>query len=193
MQFIADLNNKINGFVWGLPMMVLILGTGIYLSVSCGFPQFAHFIHIMKNTLGKAFEKTEKKEGAVSPFKAMCTALAASIGTGNIAGVTGAIAVGGPGAVFWMWLIAIVGAASAFVESTLAQIYKKRGKDGAYGGPAYYIETAIKSRVLAVLFSVVLIITYGIGFNMLASYNLQSTFSSYHLGLVYPFITTFTH
>ena len=122
VEFITELNSKINGFVWGLHMMVLILGVGVYLTVRCGFPQFLHFGHIMKNTLGKAFEKKEAAKGSVSPFKAMCTALAASIGTGNIAGVAGAIAIGGHGAVFWMWVIAIVGSASAFIESTLAQI-----------------------------------------------------------------------
>ena len=109
INVITNVNSTINGFVWGLPMMVLILGVGVYLTVRCGFPQFRHFVHIMKNTLGKAFEKTEKKEGSVSPFKAMCTALAASIGTGNIAGVSGAIAIGGPGAVFWMWISALLG------------------------------------------------------------------------------------
>ena len=88
-DMIASINGKINGIVWGIPMMILILGAGIFLSVRCGFPQFTHFIHIMKNTLGKAFEKSEQKEGSISPFKAMCTALAASIGTGNIAGVSG--------------------------------------------------------------------------------------------------------
>ena len=96
VDVITNINSTINGFVWGLPMMILIMGVGIYLSIRCGFPQFRHFAHIMKNTLGKAFEKTEKSEGSVSPFKAMCTALAASIGTGNIAGVSGAIAIGGP-------------------------------------------------------------------------------------------------
>ena len=144
MQFIADLNSKINGIVWGLPMMVLILGVGIYLSVGCGFPQFSHFIHIMKNTLGKAFEKSEKKEGAVSPFKAMCTALAASIGTGNIAGVSGAIAIGGPGAVFWMWVSALLGMCTKYAEVTLSIKYRERNEAGDWvGGPMYYIKNGL--------------------------------------------------
>ena len=144
MQFIADLNSKINGIVWGIPMMILILGAGIYLSVGCGFPQFTHFIHIMKNTLGKAFEKTEKKEGAVSPFKAMCTALAASIGTGNIAGVSGAIAIGGPGAVFWMWMSALLGMCTKYAEVTLAIKYRERNDHGDWvGGPMYYIKNGL--------------------------------------------------
>ena len=130
VEFITNLNNTINGFVWGLPMMALILGVGIYLTVRCGFPQFVHFGHIMKNTLGKAFEKKKASKGSVSPFKAMCTALAASIGTGNIAGVSGAIAIGGPGAIFWMWISAILGMCTKFAEVTLAINYRERNKDG---------------------------------------------------------------
>ena len=144
IQMITEINNTINGVVWGLPMMALILGVGVYLSVRCGFPQFCHFVHIMKNTLGKAFEKTEKKEGAVSPFKAMCTALAASIGTGNIAGVSGAIAIGGPGAVFWMWISALLGMCTKFSEVTLAVKYRERNKAGDWvGGPMYYITNGL--------------------------------------------------
>ena len=124
IQFITDLNKQINEFVWGFPMMFLIMGVGIYLTIRCDFPQFRHFVHIMKNTLGKAFEKTEQNKGAVSPFKAMCTALAASIGTGNIAGVSGAIAIGGPGAVFWMWISALLGMCTKFSEVTLAIKYR---------------------------------------------------------------------
>ena len=105
VKLIEEINGMINDFVWGIPMMVLILGVGVYLSIACGFPQFRHFVHIMKNTLGKAFEKGEKKEGAVSPFKAMCTALAASIGTGNIAGVSGAIAIGAHA--YYGWYVSV--------------------------------------------------------------------------------------
>jgi AGCS family alanine or glycine:cation symporter len=104
---------------------------------------------------------------------------ASRVGTGNIIGVSTALCLGGFGSVFWMWVIALIGCASAFVESTLAQIYKKRGAEGCYGGPAYYIETALRCRPLAIVFSVLLILTYGVGFNMLASYNLQSTFAVY--------------
>lgn len=144
LALITEINEKINGFVWGLPMMMLIIGVGIYLSVRCGFPQFRHFVHIMKNTLGKALEKTEKKDGAVSPFKAMCTALAASIGTGNIAGVSGAIALGGPGAIFWMWVSALLGMCTKFAEVTLAIKYRERNKEGDWvGGPMYYITNGL--------------------------------------------------
>lgn len=167
IEAISAINGKVNGFVWGLPMMILILGLGIFLSIRCGFPQFRHFIHIMKNTLGKAFEKTEHTEGAVSPFKAMCTALAASIGTGNIAGVSGAIAIGGPGAVFWMWLSALLGMCTKYSEVTLALKYRQRNQKGDWvGGPMYYITNGLGSRFkwLAVLFSIFgALAAFGIG------------------------------
>ena len=144
VQTITNINSAINGVVWGLPMMVLILGVGVYLSVRTGFVQFSHFGHIMKNTAGKAFEKTEKKEGAVSPFKAMCTALAASIGTGNIAGVSGAIAIGGPGAVFWMWMSALLGMCTKYAEVTLSIKYREKNQAGDWvGGPMYYIRNGL--------------------------------------------------
>ena len=157
VDIITNVNAKINGFVWGLPMMVLILGVGIYLAVRCGFPQFAHFGHIMKNTLGKALEKTDAKEGSVSPFKAMCTALAASIGTGNIAGVSGAIALGGPGAVFWMWISALLGMCTKYAEVTLAIKYRERNEKGDWvGGPMYYIKNGLGMnwKWLCVIFAV---------------------------------------
>ena len=167
IEFITNLNNTINGFVWGIPMMVLILGVGVYLTVRCGFPQFAHFGHIMKNTLGKAFEKKEAAKGSVSPFKAMCTALAASIGTGNIAGVSGAIAIGGPGAIFWMWISAILGMCTKFAEVTLAINYRERNKDGDWvGGPMYYITKGLGKnwKWLASLFAVFgALAAFGIG------------------------------
>ena len=102
MEMIAQINSTINGLVWGVPAMILIVGTGVYMTCGIGFKQFTRFGYVMKNTIGKAFSKTEVAEGAITPFQALCTALAATVGTGNIAGVCGAIAIGGPGAVFWM-------------------------------------------------------------------------------------------
>ena len=187
VKVITDINNTINGFVWGLPMMVLILGVGVYLSARCGFPQFAHFGHIMKNTLGKAFEKSEKKEGAVSPFKAMCTALAASIGTGNIAGVSGAIAIGGPGAIFWMWISALLGMCTKFAEVTLAINYRERNKAGDWvGGPMYYITNGLgKSwKWLASIFAVFgALAAFGIG-NMTQINTIASTVNTAIAGFV---------
>ena len=116
----------INSFIWGAPDMIVIMGVGLYVGIRNGFPQVTHVIHSMKNTLGKALKKTEKKAGAVSPFTAMCTALAASLGTGNIAGVSGAIALGGPGAVFWMWLSAFFGMATIYAEAVWPSSTKPR-------------------------------------------------------------------
>ena len=121
-----------------------------------------------------------RTEGGVSSFGALMVSTASRVGTGNIVGVSTAICIGGYGAVFWMWVTAILGGASAFVESTLAQIYKRRNKDGSsYGGPSYYIETALHQRWLGVIFAIIIILTYAVGYNMLASYNLQSAFSGF--------------
>lgn len=178
IEFITNLNKTINGFVWGLPMMVLIMGVGIYLTIRCGFPQFRHFVHIMKNTLGKAFEKNTTSKGSVSPFKAMCTALAASIGTGNIAGVSGAIAIGGPGAVFWMWISALFGMCTKFSEVTLAIKYRERNTAGDWvGGPMYYITNGLGKnwKWLASLFAIFgALAAFGIG-NMTQINTIAST------------------
>ena len=187
VQMITDINSAINGVVWGLPMMVLILGVGVYLSVRTGFIQFRHFGHIMKNTAGKAFEKTEKKEGAVSPFKAMCTALAASIGTGNIAGVSGAIAIGGPGAVFWMWMSALLGMCTKYAEVTLSLKYRQRNEAGDWvGGPMYYISNGLgKSwKWLASVFAVFgALAAFGIG-NMTQINTIAGTINTAIAGFV---------
>ena len=189
VQVISDINNTINGFVWGLPMMILIMGVGIYLSVRCGFPQFCHFGHIMKNTLGKAFEKTETKKGSVSPFKAMCTALAASIGTGNIAGVSGAIAIGGPGAIFWMWVSALLGMCTKYAEVTLAIKYRQRNKEGDWvGGPMYYITNGLGKnwKWLASLFAAFgALAAFGIG-NMTQINTIAGTINTAIAGFIPP-------
>jgi AGCS family alanine or glycine:cation symporter len=187
VQTITNINSAINGVVWGLPMMVLILGVGVYLSVRTGFIQFTHFGHIMKNTAGKAFEKTEKKEGAVSPFKAMCTALAASIGTGNIAGVSGAIAIGGPGAVFWMWMSALLGMCTKYAEVTLSIKYREKNQAGDWvGGPMYYIRNGLgKSWTwLASIFAVFgALAAFGIG-NMTQINTIAGTINTAIAGFV---------
>ena len=180
LETIERINSAVNGFVWGIPAMVCIIGVGLYLSIRTHFLQIRKFPYAIRTTIGRMFHKRNASEGAITPFQAVCTALAATVGTGNIAGVAGAIAIGGPGSVFWMWLIALVGGATAFVESTLAQIYKKRDEHGgSYGGPSYYIQAALKSRFLGVVFAVALIATYAGGFNMLASFNLIDSMSGY--------------
>ena len=155
-------------------LIILLVGAGIYFTVRTRFAPFRLF----KEQIRAVTEKPADGKG-VSSFQALMVSTASRVGTGNIIGVSTAICLGGFGSVFWMWVIAIIGSASALIESTLAQIYKKKGPEGSYGGPAYYIEAALKCRPLAIVFSVFLIFAYGFGFNMLASYNLQSTFSEY--------------
>ncbi|MBQ5592554.1 MAG: alanine:cation symporter family protein [Clostridia bacterium] len=155
-------------------LIVLLVLTGLYFTVRTRFAPFRLFGEQIRAVMEKPSDGK-----SVSSFQALMVSTASRVGTGNIVGVSTAICLGGFGSVFWMWVIAIIGSASAFVESTLAQIYKKKGPEGCYGGPAYYIQSALKNRPLAVIFSVLLIATYGVGFNMLASYNLQSTFSAY--------------
>lgn len=165
--------NVTNNALYSYLLIILLVLGGLYFTIRTRFAQF--------RLLGEQFRSvTEKNDkNTVSSFQALMVSTASRVGTGNIIGVATALCMGGFGSVFWMWLIALIGAASAFVESTLAQIYKKKGEDCCYGGPVYYIEAATKRKWLSVLFSILLIVTYGFGFNMLASYNLQSTFSSY--------------
>ncbi len=169
-QIIDTVNDALYSYVL---IIILVLG-GLYFTCRTKFVQFRLF----KEQIHAVMEKPQDSNG-VSSFQALMVSTASRVGTGNIVGVSTALCLGGFGSVFWMWVIAIVGSASAFVESTLAQIYKKKGPDGSYGGPAYYIENALKCRPLAIVFSILVIVTYGFGFNMLASYNLQSTFSGY--------------
>ena len=169
-EIIASLNDALYSYIL---IIVLVLG-GIYFTVRTRFVQFRLF----KEQIRCVTEKPADGKG-VSSFQALMVSTASRVGTGNIVGVSTALCLGGFGSVFWMWIIAIIGSASAFVESTLAQIYKKKTDEGSCGGPAYYIQAALHNKPLAIVFSVFLILTYGFGFNMLASYNLQSTFSSY--------------
>lgn len=169
-KIVASVNDALYTYI----LIIMLVLCGLYFTVRTRFAQFRLFGQQIKSVTEKPKDKKE-----VSSFQALMVSTASRVGTGNIIGVSTALCLGGFGSVFWMWLIAIIGGASALIESTLAQIYKRRGPDGWYGGPAYYIETAFRSRPLAILFSIFLILTYGFGFNMLASYNLQSTFSTY--------------
>lgn len=171
---IKNIIASVNDMLYSNILIVILVLGGVYFSIKTGFVQF----RLIKEQFRAVTEKPEDSKG-VSSFQALMVSTASRVGTGNIIGVSTALCLGGFGSMFWMWVIAIVGAASAFVESTLAQIYKKRGEDGSFGGPAYYIEAALKNRPLAIIFSIFLILTYGVGFNMLTSYNLQSTFAPY--------------
>jgi len=144
---ISEANGVVNDLVWGVPAMVLILGVGLWLSLRSGFIQIRQFGTAMRCTLGRIFRKEEAKEGAVTPFQAVCTALAATVGTGNIAGVAGAIAMGGPGAVFWMWISALLGMCTKFAEVTLAVHFRERNTHGDWvGGPMYSIKNGLNKR-----------------------------------------------
>ncbi|MBR5616919.1 MAG: sodium:alanine symporter family protein [Oscillospiraceae bacterium] len=147
IDIIISINKVLNDFIWGVPAMVCIIGVGLYLSARTGFLQIRKFAHSMKCTIGRIFEKTEASEGSLTPFQAVCTALAATVGTGNIAGVAGAIAIGGPGAVFWMWISALLGMCTKFAEVTLAVHFRERNEKGDYvGGPMYYIKNGLGSK-----------------------------------------------
>ena len=171
---INDIVLAISNFMYTYLLIIILLAGGIYFTFRTRFIQFRMF----RESLRVVAERPDRA-GSVSSFQALMVSTASRVGTGNIIGVSVAICIGGYGAVFWMWLIAIIGGATAFIESTLAQIYKRRNPETgeSYGGPAYYIEAALHSKPLAVLFALSLIATYAGGFNMLCSYNLQSTFS----------------
>ncbi len=164
---IASINQVVNGFIWGAPAMICIIGVGLLLSVRTRFIQIRKFGVAMKNTVGKIFDKTQAKDGSMSPFQAVCTALAGTVGTGNIAGVAGAIALGGPGAIFWMWCSAFLGMCTKFSEVTLAIHFREKNSNGEYvGGPMYYIKNGLSKKwyFLAVLYAVFGVLTvFGTG------------------------------
>ena len=167
LQTIESINNVVNNFIWGVPAMICIIGVGLYLSLRTGFVQIRKFPYALKTTLGRIFKKKEASDGSMTPFQAVCTALAGTVGTGNIAGVAGAIAIGGPGAVFWMWVSALLGMCTKFTEVTLAVHFRERNRHGDYvGGPMYYIKNGLGKnwRFLAVLYSAFGVLTvFGTG------------------------------
>ena len=167
LSTIESINSVINNFIWGLPAMICIIGVGIVLSVKTRFIQIRKFPYAMKITIGRMLKKRKASDGALTPFQAVCTALAATVGTGNIAGVAGAIAIGGPGAVFWMWISAILGMCTKFSEVVLAVHFRETNNNGELvGGPMYYIKTGLKKHWhwLAYLFSALGVLTvFGTG------------------------------
>ena len=164
---IASINSVVNSFIWGVPAMLCIIGVGILLTVRTRCIQVRKFGVAMKNTIGKIFDKTQARDGSMSPFQAVCTALAGTVGTGNIAGVAGAIALGGPGAIFWMWCSAFLGMCTKFSEVTLAIHFREKNKNGEYvGGPMYYIKNGLSKKwhFLAVFYAVFGVLTvFGTG------------------------------
>ncbi|MBQ4061339.1 MAG: alanine:cation symporter family protein [Christensenellaceae bacterium] len=167
LKSVENVNSAVNGFVWGIPAMICIIGVGLLIAVRTGLIQFRKFPAAIKATVGKMFKKEKADKGAITSFQAVCTALAATVGTGNIAGVAGAIAIGGPGAVFWMWISALLGMGTKFAEVTLAVHYRERNKHGDWvGGPMYYIKNGLKKHwhFLAILYAVFGVLTvFGTG------------------------------
>jgi len=162
MMTLLDWLNAANDILWTYVVITLLVGCALYFTIRLGGIQFMNLGDMLRQL------KPERKEG-ISPFQAFAVALASRVGTGNLAGVASAIAVGGPGAVFWMWLMALLGSATAFVESTLAQLYKRRGEDAFYGGPAYYMQHGLHRRWMGVLFAVLITVTFGLANQLVQS------------------------
>ena len=188
LSTIESVNNVVNNFIWGVPAMICIIGVGLLLSFRTRFLQIRKFPYVMKVTIGRMLRKRDASDGALTPFQAVCTALAATVGTGNIAGVAGAIAIGGPGAVFWMWISALLGSSTAFIEATLSQLYKQKDPlyGGYRGGPAYYIHQYAEQKlggkprrysVIAVLFAISGLICW-CGISQVISNSVSSSFQN---------------
>lgn len=174
-KMFAEIINTLSDLLYSYILIILLLAVGIWFTFRTRFVQFRMFVESLR-----AVAQPGDDEKGLSSFQALMVSTASRVGTGNIAGISTAICLGGAGAVFWMWLTAILGSASAFIESTLAQIYKHRAEDGSsYGGPAYYIQAALKKHWIGVLFAVVLIMTYMGGFNLVASFNIADSFRAY--------------
>ena len=177
MEILNNLIVSFNDFLWGYILIILLICAGLLFSFKTKFVQF-RYIKEMFRLLGDGIGKSNKEKGGVSSFQAFCISTASRVGTGNIAGVAIAVAVGGPGAVFWMWLIALIGSASSFVESTLAQIYKTKDKDSFRGGPAYYMEKGLGKRWLGIIFSILITISFGFVFNAVQANTVSVAFNS---------------
>ncbi|WP_025727910.1 alanine/glycine:cation symporter family protein [Atopobacter phocae] len=175
IEYIDKIIQPVTDVLYFPILIILLLGTGLFFTFRTRLIQ----VRLLKEGLRVIMERPSEGNG-VSSFQALMVSTASRVGTGNIVGVSTALCLGGYGAVFWMWLVAVIGGASAFIESTLAQIYKRKNLyNQSYGGPAYYIEIALKNRKLGVIFAVFLILTYAVGFNMLAAYNMQDSFRVY--------------
>lgn len=171
MEKLTLITDNISNFLYTYILIILLIAAGLYFTFRTKFVQ----ITLLKDGFKQLLAKKDGKEGGISSFQSLMISTASRVGTGNIAGVAVAITIGGPGAVFWMWLIALIGAASAFVESTLAQVYKEKDGDSFRGGPAYYIEKALKARWLGIVFAILLILCFAFGFNALQSFNIADS------------------
>ena len=178
MEFIESFIDQTNNILWGYVMIVSLIGCAVYFTLRGKFVQFTMIGEMFRQLINSSERHIDNGHKHISPFEAFVVSLASRVGTGNLAGVATAIAVGGAGAVFWMWVIALIGAANAFVESTLAQLYKKRSDDSFIGGPAYYIMQGLKCRPMAILFSVLTIVTFGFAFNTVQSNTICEAFQN---------------
>ena len=176
MELLNTLVGNVNEFLWSKLLVIMLITLGLYFTFRTKFVQFRFFGEMFR-LLGDG-ARGEKKEGAVSSFQAFCISTASRVGTGNIAGIAMAVVAGGPGSVFWMWLIALIGSASSFVESTLAQIYKIKDGEGFRGGPAYYMEQGLKSRTMGIVFSILITICFGFIFNAVQSNTITVAFKN---------------
>lgn len=177
MEFLNEKILLVNDFIWTYILIAMLIVIGLYFTFKTKFVQFSNIKEMFK-LLGEGTSSKDKAKGQVSSFQAFCIGTASRVGTGNLAGVASAIAIGGPGAVFWMWLIALIGSASAFIESTLAQIYKVKDGDNFRGGPAYYMEKGLKKKWMGIAFSVLIIICFGFAFNSVQSNTITAAFNS---------------
>ena len=166
---------SINDLLWTYILIIMLLGCAIWFTICTRFVQF-HMLKEMIRLLGESTSKSQGNEHHVSSFQAFAISLASRVGTGNLAGVATAISIGGPGSVFWMWIIALLGASSAFVESTLAQLYKVRGKDSFIGGPAYYMKKGLKQPWMGIVFAILIIFTFAFSFNTVQSNTICAAF-----------------
>lgn len=196
MELLNNFILQFNDILWTYILIALLLILGAYFTFRTKFVQF-RYIKEMFRLLGDGFS-SEKKKGSISSFQAFCISTASRVGTGNLAGIAIAISVGGPGAIFWMWLIALIGAASSFVESTLAQIYKQKNEDGSFrGGPAYYMEKGLNKRWMGVIFSILITIAFGLIFNSVQSNTITLAFKDAFgvdrivVGIILTLITLF--
>lgn len=176
MEFIESIVSHLNDFLWSYVLIIVLIGLGLYFTIRTGFVQFSIREMFRVITDKRAFSDSRKK--GTSSFQAFAISAASRVGTGNMAGVASAVALGGPGALFWMWVVAVIGAASGFVESTLGQVYKVSDKDLYRGGPAYYIEKGLKSRWLGIVFAITITFTYGLIFNSVQSNTISLAFKN---------------
>ena len=183
MEMITEIVTSVNNVLWSYILIATLIACGLWFTYKTKFVQFGMIRHMFKLLVETSGDKIKssnnlRKERKISSFEAFAVSIAGRVGTGNLAGVATAIVIGGPGAVFWMWLIALIGSASAFVESTLAQMYKIKGKDSFIGGPAYYIEIGLKKRWLSIAFAIFTIMTFGFAFNSVQSNTLSAAFNN---------------